>query len=69
MDATSVNDGTGRVCYVCGRAIKNDAVYICKGLNRHAGCYPGSVRWLNSAVGRASALHDILAKDRKDGEL
>jgi hypothetical protein len=57
------------VCYVCGRKIKSEPVYIGKGLFRHESCYPGSMRWINSDIGRASALHDILIKDRTGTEL
>jgi hypothetical protein len=41
-------------CYVCGRRVKLTPVYIGDGLYRHAGCYAGSQRWLDSEVGKKS---------------
>ena len=55
-------------CYVCGRELKAELVYIGKGLYRHESCFPGSLRWINSAVGRASVLRPILFKSHKEDE-
>jgi hypothetical protein len=41
-------------CYVCGGIIRGTAVYVGAHTYRHKRCKTGTVRWLNSEVGRIS---------------
>ena len=53
--AKNVASGKTPTCYVCGRKINLNPVYICGGLTRHGGCEAGSDRWMNSEIGKKSA--------------
>jgi hypothetical protein len=69
LEAPAAADESTGACYVCGRVLKEGLVYIGKGLYRHESCYPGSLRWINSAAGRASVLRSILFRDKKEDDL
>lgn len=59
-------------CYVCGRRITGEPVYIPAslthpgGLWRHIRCAPGGDRWMKSEHGKASALRAFY--ERGEGE-
>lgn len=46
-------------CYVCGRQVKLNPVYVCGNLFRHSGCCAGSPRWMKSDIGRASKYRNL----------
>ncbi len=69
LEAPAAAGESSGACYVCGREIKTGLVYIGQGLYRHESCYPGSLRWINSAAGRASMLRSIRFRDQKEEEL
>lgn len=60
------------LCYVCNNGLdRSKAVYI--GLNkkdqplyRHQRCAPGTVKWLNSKVGRKSEIKTFFEREGKD---
>jgi hypothetical protein len=53
--ARNAVSGTLPTCYVCLRRIKLNKVYIGNGKYRHAGCYAGSPRWMESDIGKLSS--------------
>jgi len=58
-----------RKCYVCKEYVKvSKAQYIGNDLYRHTGCYPGSIKWLKSDIGKKSPLYEIfkIGKEIKD---
>lgn len=63
--ARNVSDGT-RKCYVCGKPIKSVIVYIGADMYRHAGCFAGSPRWMDSETGKNSKYFSLFANKEED---
>lgn len=57
-----------KICYVCLKPFKTEAVYIGKGVYRHESCSPGTVRWLKSEVGRQSDLRKYFEEGDEQNE-
>jgi hypothetical protein len=50
-------------CYVCGGTIHGTTVYVGANTYRHKRCKTGTVRWLNSEVGRISKYFGLFLQD------
>lgn len=53
-------------CYICGKIIKQNALYVGQGKHRHPSkCQPGSEEWMKSQVSKQSPMGRELRRINK----